>query len=311
TLEARARGRARDLFRVEIPEEIEMAELHLDQPTDDFEVMIFVHKNVLDRLVRQVAATRRSIVALEISWVLADVERSRITHVFRPARPTLDARTLLDLILLWLNSGPATDLVDAIVMRAPEVGVATPRQLRLFERREDLAEDALRLAQSRLIAAFGASAVVTPTLADTHRPEARVVWRSPSEGAALPEGAVTPEGGGDAARARSHAEMAGPWEAGGLGLMGAMPPALDLFDPPRPVIVRGSWLRVVYPGPGVRSSEPTWRRIVTRRGPYEIAGAWWREDGFSRRYEVVTLDDGSQLWIFHDRRGAFLQAYLD
>jgi hypothetical protein len=377
-LEARSRARARDLFEVCVPEQIEQAELHLDQPTDDLEVLLFLHKNVLDRLLRQVAVSRRYVAALEVSLLMADSERSRLVHLVRPARPTLDSRLLLDLLLLWLQSGPATDLVDAIVMRATEIGEAPRRQLRLFEKQEDLAADAFALATSKLAAAFGRAAVVQPMLVDRHRPEARVAWRCPQS---LADDAA---GGKQGAKQQREKKRVRGWVARGLGresarpaddlftlleglqaesvapaaesALGAttarVPPALELLEQPRPISLRGSWLRLpvddvggapevveVGEGPMVvvepvqgkvvplsfarrrserrpqrraaQSAEPGWKRVVERLGPFSLEGEWWEPQGFARRYELLTLDDGSQLWIFHDGQGAFLQAYLD
>ncbi len=378
-LEARSRARARDRFEVCVPEQVERAELHLDQPTDDLEVLLFLHKNVLDRLLRQVAATRRYVATLEVTLLLADSERTRLAHRVRPARPTLDGRLLLDLLLLWLQSGPASDLVDSIVMRATEVGEAPRRQLWLFEKQEDLAADAFALAISRLAAAFGGEAVVQPELIDSHRPEARVAWRCP-----LPEG----KSRRDNKTLDKREKKVRGWVARGLGREGAqpaddlfallegldgeqqssrttreigadatLPPVLDLLEEPRPIALRGSWLRLpddavaadggatsgapeaeVDGGPVVvveelqdkvvplyghrrpqrrvdpeleRRRAPGWRRIVEHQGPYCLEGEWWDREGFARRYELLTLDDGSQLWIFHDERGAHLQAYLD
>lgn len=328
TLEARARAHSRDLFHVEIPIEVESAELHLDQPTDDFEVLLFLHKNVLDRLLRQVAATRRSVAALEATLVLADSERSRIVHVIRPARPTLEGRLLLDLLILWLGSAPASDLVDSIELRAVEVAIAHARQLRLFEKREDLADDALRVATSRLVAAFGRDAVLQPALADRHRPEARLTWRPAQSEAASEKGdegrgvRVSPTSSTSKKKPRGWVEKRDPAALDALLATVVDPaelssgddfrshateaadfhgqPVLELFDPPQPLELTSTALRW----------RQRWQRIVSRAGPQRLEGEWW-DEGFRRVYELVTVADGSQLWIFHDANGAFLQATLD
>jgi hypothetical protein len=164
------------LFRVEAPSIIEQSEIDLDQPTADLEPLIFLHKSVLDRLIKSVGASRRSIATLELTLVLADSDRSRVCQLFRPARPTLQAKVLLDLMTLWLQSGPVGEPVDRIVMRAVEVGVATARQLHLFDKQEDLALDALQVSLSRLAAAYGPESVVHPRLTDRYLPEGRLSW---------------------------------------------------------------------------------------------------------------------------------------
>lgn len=278
-VQARAHARSHDLFRVEIPETIEQAELQLDHPTADLEPLLFLHKSVLDRLLVQVAATRRSIATLDLTLILTDSDRTRVCHSFRPARPTLDSRSLLDLIALWLSSGPVTELVDEIVMRATEVGQASARQLRLFEKQEDLAEDALQIALSRLVAAFGPQTVVKPVLCDRHLPEQRIAWQP-----ALPTPSPPP-----------HRDAFVP-------SLEAHPPVLLLVDPPMPIELRGEHLR--------STKEPRWQRIVSSEGPWTVEGEWWAK-GFRREYRILTTEQHEVLWVFRDRRGYHLHAYLD
>lgn len=288
-LERRAHARCRDLFRIEIPETIEQSEIQLDQPTADLEPLLFLHKSVLDRLVKQVAARRRAIAALELTLVLGDSERSSVCRLFRPARPTLDRRVLIDLLSLWLQSGPVGEPVDCIVMRAPEVGIATARQLHLFDKQEDLAEDALARAISRLIAAYGPGAVVKPELADRYLPERRIVWK-PFQAAEDPGRAGSRASGGD----HPAAAATGPPPL--------YPPVLCLLDPPQLIELRGDRLR--------RADDRRWRRIVASSEWYPLEGEWWA-NGFARTYALLTTEDNERLWIYRDAEGHHLQAYLD
>ncbi|MBW2733254.1 MAG: DNA polymerase Y family protein [Deltaproteobacteria bacterium] len=287
-LHERARGRSQDLFHVEIPEQIEAAEHHLDQPTDRLDTMIFLHKHVLDRVLAQVARTRRLVAALEVTLTVADSARTCVMRVFRPAQPTLDVRLLLDLVLLWLNSGPAPDLVEAIVMRVIEVAKPTPRQLHLFERDRELASDALQEAVSRLVALFGRDAVLRPVLGDSYRPEARVVWR-PAENM-LPE-----------RKSEHEPPIMGSKEAA----KGLFPPTLELLEPPLPITWRGD--RLCFHEAGKRES---WQRIVRRMGPHRVEGEWW-DAGFRREYWLLALEEGDVVWVFSQGQRAFLHAFLD
>lgn len=304
-LEQRAHGRSRELFRVEIPEFIEQSELHLDVPTDDLEVLLFLHKSVLDRLLVQVAARRRVVAALEVKLVQSDHQRSAVVRTFRPARPTLRARQLLDLIALWLRSAPAGDPIETIEMRAVEVAAASARQLRLFEQREDLAADARTEAISRLVACFGRQAVVQPRLADRYRPEARICWqpleqRPPAADAkrSEPKGSrrrpMKKRAPGKAARARDRADPS--------AVSLPLPPVLQMLDPPLPLDMSGDRLR--------SEGERHWQRIVERDGPYAIEGEWW-DAGFRREYYLLRTERNERLWVYRDDRGLYLQAYLD
>ena len=277
-LRAQGRSREGELFVVETPLQIESAEIDLDQPSDALDLLTFLHKHVLDRLIKQVRKTRRVIAALELTLRLTDSEHTRIQHTFRPARPTLDARLLLDLILLWLGNGPATDLVEGIAMRAIEVGVLPVRQMQLFEREREETAEAFKLAQSRLVAAFGADAVVYPRLADSLRPEARLAWYQVDERAQMELGA----------------EVEGP----------ALVPVIELLDPPEPIRLAGKQVQI-GPAEGGR-----WLKVVARRGPFRIEGQWW-DAGFCREYWLLRTADELRLWIYRDASGSYLQGYLD
>jgi protein ImuB len=287
-IERRAQARARALFRVEAPSIIEQSEIDLDQPTADLEPLIFLHKSVLDRLIKSVGASRRSIATLELTLVLADSDRSRVCQLFRPARPTLQAKVLLDLMTLWLQSGPVGEPVDRIVMRAVEVGVATARQLHLFDKQEDLALDALQVSLSRLAAAYGPESVVHPRLTDRYLPEGRLSWE--------PHERVKPL----EKRASSKNENGQPGYSAS-----DMPPraaVLRLLDPPLEIELRHGRLRT--------STDRRWRRIIAHEPPSAVEGEWWN-NGFAREYLLLTTEDDEVLWIFRDARGYHLQAYLD
>ncbi|MBK8480384.1 MAG: hypothetical protein IPL40_04290 [Proteobacteria bacterium] len=309
-LEQRLRGRWAQRYRVEVPELIESSELHLDYPTAELEPLLFLHKSVLDRLIKQVAVNRQAIAALEVTLRLADGARSVLTRRFCPLRPTLDGRALLEFLTLWLSEAPAADAVETITMRAVEVGVATLRQLRLFERQEDLAEEALSAALGRLAAAFGSEVIVRPALSDRYLPEGRLSWKLveqpavevvavPSRTRAVRQRQQT--GTGRAGRAETIAQAEGP-ARGSEGVW----PVLQLLEAPLAVIWQGDRVRVGAHGP--------WQRVIASDGPCALEGEWWAE-GFQREYLLLTTaspgGDRERWWVYRDRSGFHLQAYLD
>lgn len=304
-LEQRLRGRWAQRYRVEVPELIESSELHLDAPTAELEPLLFLHKSVLDRLIKQVAVKRQAIAALELTLRLADGAHSVLTRRFCPLRPTLDGRALLELVSLWLAEAPAAAAVAVITMRAVEVGVATLRQLRLFERQEDLAEEALSTAIGRLAAAFGREAIVRPVLSDRYLPEGRLRWEIVEAAATVPVAEPLRSRG---ARQQSPASAAA---AGGraertASLPEGVLPVLQLFETPRVVSWRGDRVRVGEHGP--------WQRVIACDGPCTVEGEWWAE-GFQREYLLITTSspggDRERWWVYRDRAGYHLQAYLD
>jgi hypothetical protein len=330
-LEQRIHSRAGDLFRVEMPKIIEEVELQLDYPVDDKEVLLFLHKSALDRLLKQVAHTRHAIAAFDLRLTLCDQARSLVEQRFRPASPTLASRTLLELIVLWLSNTSFTDAVDTIVLRATEVAVATQKQLRLFDRQADLREDAIAQAIARLSAAFGQSAIVFPRLADSHLPEARLRWApieasrpsraspaglrsrtSPSRHtrSSMPCSPITPSSPPGRRAADDPAALPPP----------PLLPTLNLLTPPWPIILRppdlaqARWLRlerdVFFVAGEARGSESYEQQILERDGPYALTGPWW-DSAPSRHYMLVICSNGGAYWIYREDDRFYLHAILD
>lgn len=262
-----------------LPLEPEEVSLELDGPTEGLEPLLFLFKSLLDRLCAALAQGRQALSELTLEVRLDD--RTTVRHALAPAEPTLSAPSLLALARLWLGTRPFGAPVVALRLIASATRPASSRQLSLFAQREEKAHDALVTAVARLNAAFGRDAVVTPVLADTLRPEARVAWRP-----------FTPQG---------------VWGQGASGRSaGERPPTviLRLLTPPEPVrwIRRGVLQRPHHPPLAVRAVEP----------PHRVSGEWW-EAPFDRRYLWLAGPGGERLWVFEDAKdGAlYLHAVAD
>lgn len=259
-----------------IPDDAEEVSMDLEQPTDALEPLLFLFKSLLDRLLVQVARTRRTLALLLIVLRLDD--RSETRHHITPATPSLDARVLMDLIRLWLSSAPLHSPIASVRLVAARIESPDVRQTQLLDKRRDQMEDALHRAASRLASAFGPENILRPTLIDTLRPEARLRWvpfETPIEKPARPPP---------------------PADAPAL--------ALKLYSPPEPVEWRGNHLR--------RVGRAT-LRIAGVDGPQRLSGEWWGESAFDRSYFWLTGVNGERLWIFRDESdGRFhLQAQVD
>ena len=249
-----------------VPVDPERAVLELDEPVEDLEPLLFLGKSLVDRILAQVAAGRRVVAELTVVARLDD--RSELTHRLRPADATLEARPILDLFRLWLESKPFGSPIVALAMTATAAKPASARQLSLYHQREEQEAAALGRAVARLCAAFGSDSVVRPVLADSFRPEARIAW----EGFAAPESPGEP-------RPRS----------------GSATPAVMRLSAPEPV----EWAR------GVLARGGQSMRVVAVDGPIRLSGEWWasaRGGGFDRSYYWLTLADGSLCWIYLDHR---------
>lgn len=268
-----------------IPETAESVSLDLDTPTEDLEPILFLFKSLLDQLLVRISRTQRALAELLILVRLDD--RSVAEHRLVPAGPTLDARTLMDLLRLWLSGAPFKSAVAAIRLVAARLDVATPQQLGLLDRRKELADDALNHAAVRLTAAFGAMAVVRPVLADTWRPEARLRWvpfTSPAE-KGLPA-------------AKPAAERPAPI-------------VLRLLSPPE---------QIEWSPHYVRRADGTRLSVTHVDGPHRFSGDWW-DTSFDRSYFWLTGSGGERVWIYRDElqvkagglagKQAYLQAWAD
>jgi protein ImuB len=264
-----------------IPEQAESVALDLDTPTEDLEPILFLFKSLLDQLLLRVSRTRRALAELLILVRLDD--RSEAEHRLVPASPTLDARTLMDLLRLWLSGQPFQSAVASIRLVASRLETATPQQLDLLNRKQERADDALQRAAVRLTAAFGASAVVRPVLADTWRPESRLRWvpfASREEKRSAP----------------THTSTTRP-----------APVVLHLVSPPQ--AVQWNQRRLQRP-------DGTTMRIVQADGPHRISGDWW-DNPFDRSYFWLTGSSGERIWVFRDEldprteKGTYLQAVAD
>lgn len=278
-LERAARAEAAGVFRAEAPAPPDRAALELDLPLSDLEPLLFLAKTVLDRLLFQVAQGRRALAALEV-WLRLD-DRSLVRHLLRPAAPTLAARPLLELLRLWLSSRPLCAAVSAITLVAAEVAEADRKQLRLFARQADQAGEAVAQALARLWAAFGPKAAGWPALADTWRPEARVVWR-------------TAEGGGSESGEKARL---GPSLSSALHGFAALRTRAD----PPPVELSGRSIRIG----GARA-----QRLAALDGPYRVQGEWWSAP-FERDYFVAATEDGGVYWIYREGGAVRLGAVVD
>jgi protein ImuB len=250
-----------------VPDELS---LDLDTPTEDLEPILFLFKSLLDRLLGRIAQSHRALAELLI--VVRHDDRSQTEHRLVPATPTLDGRVVMDLLRLWLSSGPFTSAVAAIRLVASRVDVAGAQQLGLFQRQQEIADDALRRAVARLTAAFGPMAVTRPVLADTWRPEARLRW--------VPFAS------------KEQAPTAPPAPPSKSSLV---PIALRMFSPPEPV---AHWDHRQLKLAGGMSI-----RVVKVEGPHRLSGEWW-DAPFDRSYFWLTGAGGERLWLFRDELAA-------
>jgi protein ImuB len=246
----------------------------LDDGETDVQRLLFLLKPMLDRLLAKLAARREALAALTLELKLERASGS--VERLKPASPTLDARQILDLVLLRLSSLRLASGVIEMGMVA-EGEKATREQLDFFTTRTKRDPAAQKRAFARLRAEFGDEAIVKAGLREGHLPEASFEWLLLPE---LP-----------APRPRLCRRT--------LVRRLRLPP----FPlPHRPRHEEDGWqLRGRHDAP-----------LDHLLGPYVLSGGWWR-GGIAREYYFARTRREEWLWVFRDanRRRWYLHGRVE
>ncbi len=248
------------------PDKIEQRVI-LDDPETDSTRLLFLIKRALDPLLETLAANKNALSALVVDFHLYRSDPDLAREIIRPAEPTLDARSLLRLVHLRLESTPPSAGVVEMLLTAASVP-ATREQLALFAQKPRRDLRAANEAFARLRAEFGNDAIVKATLREGHLPEARYAWE-PLHCAAHPN-----------------------------------PRAVEVRPLVRRVLHRPVMLPPQ--NRGVRDDGWLLRGLehgaVTRFvGPYIVSGGWWVSE-VHREYHFAETRSGECLWVYYDRR---------
>jgi protein ImuB len=275
-LHALASGEAWDPLQPRAPAEPFEERIILDDPVRDATRLLFILKGALERLLDRLAAARCALGTLFLRYQMYRTGEERLDSL-RPAEPTLDARTLLRLLHLRLESDPPRAGVVEVTIAAGEV-LASREQLQLFAERprRDLA--AANEALARLRAELGAGAVVKAVLREGHLPEATYEWQ-----------------------VLERACMPAP-QAGQRTLVRRVMDRAERLPPQNRQVRDDGWLlRGLEHGPVDRLD-----------GPYVVSGGWWMTP-IHREYHFVHTRRGRILWVYYDRRRRrwFLQGLVE
>lgn len=254
----------------------------LEWPVDTLEPLSFVFARLLDPLAAALERADRGAIAVHLTLRLAD--RTSCARLLPLPVAMRDPRVLRTLLLLDLESHPPPAAVDAVSI---EVDPAPARivQYSLLERAVPSPET-LATLMARLGALVGETRCGSPTLLDSHQPDAFAM-----RPVAFPE-----RGAGIDMKARAAGERV---------------LCLRRFRPPVAVRV------------GVEGGRPV-RLAIDRRGmpggtveqaagPWRWSGGWWESAHWNRDEWDVSLSDGVVCRLFRDRdSGAwFLEGVFD
>lgn len=263
----RAAGEGWDPLAPEPPPEAPDEQIFLDDPERDAERLVFAAKGPLDRLLVRLADKRRALVALHLELQLQHAvgQHERRVDCIRPAAPTLDGRSLLNLVRLRLEHQPPAAGVIAVRVWADDTP-ATREQLALFAERPRRDLRAADAAVARLRAELGDDSVVRAVLRDGHLPEAQFGW-------ARLDHVIAPRPRRDRPRLLVRRILTRPRP----------------LPPPSPHPRDDGW-----------TLDLPYGAVTHVAGPYIVSGGWWAGE-VHREYHVAETRRGDCLWIFRDR----------
>jgi protein ImuB len=230
---------------------------------------------LLDTLSRKAAALAELQVAFRFDRLGEHLE------TVRPAAPTLDLETLLELVRLRMEAARSLPDEVARVDLTAQPAAPAARQLQVLvqdgpapRRDQGAAERALARVRARL----GSKAVTRARLREGHLPEGQFEW--------VPFEALQP---------------ASPRGTGGAGLVRRLQ-VRPVPLPPRKHHEPDGWmLRGLEHGP-----------VVKVTGPFIVSGGWWNRP-VQREYHFAETQRGEILWVYYDRprRRWYLQGRVE
>ena len=252
--------------------------MELEHSIDQLEPLSFILFRLINQLCDQVRAAALAVQELRLCLKLQD--KTEYERTMRLPFPTLDEKTLLNLLLLRIKNDPPESAVDALLITAESV---KPRVIQpgLFERAAPQPEK-LQLTIARIEKLVGAENVGSPALLDTHRPDAFTVNKFEVVRKAQP---TAPLQIGLFEQRTIRKTNLGfrifrpPIEADVKNSQGH-PSAISIKGKQKQVNVKGS--------------------VVTMAGPWRVSGEWWESTSWERDSWDVALSDGNLYRVFHD-----------
>jgi protein ImuB len=276
-----ALGRTQRVLRVTTPENKFEKRVELDHPLELLEPLLFVLSSILNELLN--AMRRLSLAAnrIHLGLELLGLElgaKSRHERILEFAAPIQDAPMLLKILQLDLEAHPAAAAITAVRI---ELNPVPPQSVQhgLFLPSQPEPQK-LQLVLTRITGLVGEHNVGSPSLLDTHRPDAFAML--PFRPPAPATGEISP---------RASLQI-----------------ALRMFRPALQATVRVKQERPAeVAATGVRGT------VLTASGPWRSAGEWWTETRWVRDAWDIDLSDGGvyRIYLRLDSRHWFVEGVYD
>jgi protein ImuB len=254
------------------------ANFTLDEPTADREVLMHVFEELVNQLSRQLAERGQG--AVRLACALYSPGGLALPLEIGLLHPSANARQILELVELRLETVSLKEEVDRVEVRATVVGRLGERQRELFAQRRSDDPHQFALLVNRLSSRLGDGRVLRAHRRASPAPERAVQYVRSQEW--------------ESGRGREGEKK---WQRSSRYLPLSPSPCLPLLLHERP---HGIEVVSIAPdGP----PQFVWRegrreRIVHHAGPERIETLWWRGRSVRRDYYRVATESGSHLWIF-------------
>ena len=267
-------GQARELYRFAagerplplqpraLPEPLQ-ARMELDDNESGSRGLLFRVSQLLAPLLKSAGERYQAAAALRMAFRQENGTRHRCR--IQAAEPTLDAKILLELVALHLETVSFPFPPVELVLEVEGVAV-TVDKLNLLQENPDRDTGSAMRALARVRAEFGPDSVLTARLASAHLPEARFVWRPFGKLAAASPRPV-------AVRSLVRRAHASPRVLDGQAVHWQAPSGPG--PPPEHLVSGGWWVREVrrdYRFVDTARGETLWVYYDHRRGRWYVQG---------------------------------------
>jgi hypothetical protein len=287
---------------------VAQAEAEFEPAIESTEPLRFVLPGLVDAVCRQLAERQRIPARLRLVLTVDGATKTEDAREVRPARPTADARVLVDLCRRAAEEPPTGGPIAGVRLEAAEDGVVRADQLDAF-RAPAPDPGALHAALLPVFARWGDGALSGAVHHGAHLPAEHAAWGARGSGGIAAFAAVHP----------LSSDL--PAEVPRLG-RGCLDLCLRRLPDPRPIHVRegedrrplGVDLQALdVPGLGLsEGSFPPGLWKTRSQGPERISGGWWT-NGTAREYWRVESPDGWLGLLFRDASsgGWYLEGWYD